>query len=136
MIGMVLCSKEFLSVTATMFLLPPKFHMFETLWPVLQPYVADTTGSSTATRRCAGEECHARCHCTLADGMSSPSASPSPHGHAEASSSHTPSGRALNGKQPAVEDSPSDEEALLADDPLASSLAEPYTLPAAGRSTR
>ncbi|KAF3041026.1 hypothetical protein E8E11_002636 [Didymella keratinophila] len=52
---------------------------------------------------------------------------PSPHGHAEASSSRAPSGRALNGKQPAVEDSPSDEEALLADDPLASSLSEPIS---------
>ena len=61
--------------------------------------------------------------------MSSSSASPSPHGHAEASSSRAPPGCALNGKQPAVDDSPSDEEALLADDPLASSLAEPYTLP-------
>ncbi|KAL1655672.1 chloride channel [Didymella pomorum] len=52
---------------------------------------------------------------------------PSPHGHAEASSSRAPSGRALNGKQPAVDDSPSDEEALLADDPLASSLSEPIS---------
>ncbi|KAJ4336302.1 chloride channel [Ascochyta clinopodiicola] len=35
-----------------------------------------------------------------------------------------PSGRASNGKQPAVEDDHSDEEALLADDPLNSSLSE------------
>ncbi|KAF3037487.1 hypothetical protein E8E12_004711 [Didymella heteroderae] len=56
--------------------------------------------------------------------MSSSSASPSPHGHADASSSRTPSGRTLNGKQPAVEDDQSDEEALLADDPLNSGLSE------------
>ncbi|KAJ4369299.1 chloride channel [Didymella sp. IMI 355093] len=57
--------------------------------------------------------------------MSSSSASPSPHGHAEASSSRAPSGRTMNGKQPAVEDDAnSDEEALLADDPLNSRLSE------------
>lgn len=57
--------------------------------------------------------------------MSSSSASPSPHGHAEASSSRTP-GRSSNGKQPAVEDddSISDEEALLANDPLNSRFSD------------
>lgn len=58
--------------------------------------------------------------------MSSSSASQSPHGHAEASSSRPPSGRTANGKQPAVDDEHSDEEALLADDPLNSSLSEQY----------
>jgi chloride channel 3/4/5 len=43
----------------------------------------------------------------------------SPLGHAEASSS-----RASNGKQPAVEDDYSDEDALLADDPLERDLPE------------
>ncbi|KAF1357752.1 hypothetical protein EJ07DRAFT_167397 [Lizonia empirigonia] len=52
------------------------------------------------------------------------SASQSPHGHAEASSSRAPSGRSSNGKQPAVEDDHSDEDALLADDPLNSSISE------------
>ncbi|KAF1927404.1 uncharacterized protein M421DRAFT_6185 [Didymella exigua CBS 183.55] len=56
--------------------------------------------------------------------MSSSSASPSPHGHAEASSSRAP-GRSSNGKQPAVEDgADSDEDALLADDPLNGGLSE------------
>ncbi|XPT03202.1 chloride channel [Ascochyta lentis] len=59
--------------------------------------------------------------------MSSSSASQSPRGHAEASSSRASSGRASNGKQPAVEDEDSDEEALLADDPLNSSLSEPIS---------
>jgi chloride channel 3/4/5 len=45
----------------------------------------------------------------------------SPLGQAEASSS-----RASNGKQPAVEDDYSDEEALLADDPLERDLPEQY----------
>jgi chloride channel 3/4/5 len=45
----------------------------------------------------------------------------SPLGQAEASSS-----RASNGKQPAVEDDHSDEEALLADDPLDRDLPEQY----------
>ncbi|KAH6625683.1 chloride channel [Boeremia exigua] len=52
------------------------------------------------------------------------SASQSPHAHAEASSSRPPSGRTAPGKQPAVEDDHSDEEALLADDPLNPSLSE------------
>lgn len=51
--------------------------------------------------------------------MSSSSPNPSPYGQAEASSS-----RASNGKQPAVEDDHSDEEALLADDPLERDLPE------------
>lgn len=59
--------------------------------------------------------------------MSSSSASQSPHGHAQASSSRAPSGRS-NGKQPVVEDEHSDEEALLADDPLNGSLSEKYAL--------
>ena len=45
----------------------------------------------------------------------------SPLGLTEASSS-----RASNGKQPAVEDDHSDEEALLADDPLERDLPEQY----------
>jgi hypothetical protein len=53
--------------------------------------------------------------------MSSSSHSRSPLGQAEASSSRT-----SNGKQPAVEDDHSDEEALLADDPLARDLPEQY----------
>ncbi|UPX21233.1 chloride channel [Ascochyta rabiei] len=63
--------------------------------------------------------------------MSRSSASQSPRGHAEASASRAPSGRASNGKQPAVEydddhdDDHSDDDALLADDPLNSSLSEP-----------
>ncbi|KAJ4313082.1 chloride channel [Neodidymelliopsis sp. IMI 364377] len=59
--------------------------------------------------------------------MSSSSASQSPHGHAEASSSRAPSSHLSNGKQPAVEDDHSDEEALLADDPLNTSFAEPIS---------
>jgi chloride channel 3/4/5 len=58
--------------------------------------------------------------------MSSSSTSQSPHGNAEASSSHPPSGRTANGKQPAIEDEASDEEALLADDPLNGGLSEQY----------
>jgi hypothetical protein len=46
-----------------------------------------------------------------------------PLGHAEASSS-----RASNGKQPAVEDDYSDEEALPADDPLERDLPEQYDM--------
>lgn len=42
-------------------------------------------------------------------------------GQAEASSN-----RALNGKQPAVEDDYSDEDAVLADDPLERELPEQY----------
>jgi hypothetical protein len=53
--------------------------------------------------------------------MSSSSSNPSSRGQAEASSS-----RALNGKQPVVEDDHSDEEALLADDPLEHDLPEQY----------
>lgn len=53
--------------------------------------------------------------------MSSSPPSQSAYGHAEASSS-----RASNGKQPAVEDDHSDEEALLADDPLERDLPEQY----------
>lgn len=45
----------------------------------------------------------------------------SPVGHGEASSS-----RISNGKQPVVEDDHSDEEALLADDPLERDLPEQY----------
>jgi chloride channel 3/4/5 len=44
----------------------------------------------------------------------------SPLGQAEASSSRAP------GKQPTVEDDTSDEEALLADDPLERDLPEQY----------
>ncbi|CAO2651697.1 Nn.00g042670.m01.CDS01 [Neocucurbitaria sp. VM-36] len=51
--------------------------------------------------------------------MSSSSPSRSPPGHAEASSS-----RPSNGKQPAVDNDASDEEALLADDPLDRDLPE------------
>lgn len=51
--------------------------------------------------------------------MSSASTNQSPYGQTEASSSH-----ASNGKQPAVEDDSSDEEALLADDPLERDLPE------------
>lgn len=46
----------------------------------------------------------------------------SPLGLAEASSSRASN----NGKQPAVEDDHSDEEALLADDPLERDLPEQY----------
>jgi hypothetical protein len=53
--------------------------------------------------------------------MSSSSHSRSPLGQAEASSSRT-----SNGKQPAVEDDHSDEEALLAGDPLERDLPEQY----------
>lgn len=53
--------------------------------------------------------------------MSSSSSRQSPLGHAEASSS-----RVSNGKQPAVDDDHSDEEALLADDPLDRDLPEQY----------
>lgn len=55
--------------------------------------------------------------------MSSSSSRQSPLGHAEASSSRAP-----NGKQPAVEDDRSDDEALLADDPLDFGLPEQYAL--------
>ncbi|KAI4707355.1 hypothetical protein J4E89_007882 [Alternaria sp. Ai002NY15] len=51
--------------------------------------------------------------------MSSSSSNPSSHGQAEASSRRT-----FNGKQPVVEDDDSDEEALLADDPLERDLPE------------
>jgi len=51
--------------------------------------------------------------------MSSSSSNPSSRGQAEASSSRT-----LNGKQPVVEDDHSDEEELLADDPLERDLPE------------
>jgi len=47
----------------------------------------------------------------------------SPLGQAEASSSRAPY---ANGKQPVVEDDASDEEALLADDPLERDLPEQY----------
>ena len=53
--------------------------------------------------------------------MSSSSSNPSSHGQAEASSRRT-----FNGKQPVVEDDDSDEEALLADDPLERDLPEQY----------
>ncbi|KAF2126220.1 hypothetical protein P153DRAFT_378419 [Dothidotthia symphoricarpi CBS 119687] len=53
--------------------------------------------------------------------MSSSSSSQSSRGPAEASSS-----RISNGKQPAVEDDYSDEDALLADDPLGRNLPEQY----------
>jgi chloride channel 3/4/5 len=53
--------------------------------------------------------------------MSSSSSNPSPRGPAEASSSRT-----LNGKQPVIEDDHSEEEALLADDPLERDLPEQY----------
>jgi chloride channel 3/4/5 len=51
--------------------------------------------------------------------MSSSSNSRSPLGHVQASSSRT-----WNGKQAAVEDDHSDEDALLADDPLERDLPE------------
>jgi chloride channel 3/4/5 len=53
--------------------------------------------------------------------MSRSPSNQSPLGQAEASSS-----RASNGKQPAVDDDHSDEEALLADDPLDRDLPEQY----------
>ena len=53
--------------------------------------------------------------------MSRSPSNQSPLGHAEASSSRT-----SNGKQPAVEDDYSDEDALLADDPLNRDLPEQY----------
>lgn len=53
--------------------------------------------------------------------MSSSSHSASPRGRNDTSSS-----RSLNGKQPAAEDDRSDEEALLADDPLEHDLPEQY----------
>ena len=56
--------------------------------------------------------------------MSRSPSNQSPLGQAEASLS-----RASNGKQPAVEDDHSDEEALLADDPLKRDLPEQYVLP-------
>jgi chloride channel 3/4/5 len=55
--------------------------------------------------------------------MSTSPPTQSPLGHAAASSS-----RASNGKQPAVEDDHSDEEALLADDPLDHDLPEQYAI--------
>lgn len=57
--------------------------------------------------------------------MSSSSARHSPLGQAEASSSRT-----ANGKQPAVEDDYSDEDALLEDDPLGAALPEQYGISA------
>ncbi|KAF2819311.1 hypothetical protein CC86DRAFT_460461 [Ophiobolus disseminans] len=65
------------------------------------------------------EECPPALSTVYVDGMSRSPLAQSPLGHAEASSS-----RASNGKQPAVEDDYSDEEALLADDPLERDLPE------------
>lgn len=56
--------------------------------------------------------------------MSRSPSNQSPLGRGEPSSSRAP-----NGKQPAVEDDYSDEEALLADDPLERDLPEQYNLP-------
>lgn len=56
--------------------------------------------------------------------MSSSSSARSSRGQTAASSSRT-----SNGKQPAVEDDRSDEEALLADDPLARDLPEQFVPP-------
>jgi chloride channel 3/4/5 len=50
----------------------------------------------------------------------------SPHNQSSLGQAEASSSRASNGKQPAVEDDHSDEEALLADDPLERDLPEQY----------
>jgi chloride channel 3/4/5 len=50
----------------------------------------------------------------------------SPHNQSPLGLTEASSSRASNGKQPAVEDDHSDEEALLADDPLERDLPEQY----------
>jgi len=73
------------------------------------------------TRRCVPRSCAYGCCRLYIKGMSSSSSSQPAHGQAEASSSRSQANR-----QPTIEDDLSDEEGLLDEDPLESTLPEQY----------